>query len=239
MTLRTVTFNPATHKVVPVEPNDAMQVAGAQAIRFDTTVLNKLWTGNAVCRAMLFEVPDTLPGVIEHSGEPVAWIDEVGQLVVLEKFIKQHIGYVYEGSAIPEAWQPLFTHPAPAQPDHLNDVVKLVAQPVERQELSDAAGDVLAERRRQVERKYYDTAHDDEHPCGEIAALATYYAMPPAARDWPATETGYGETWGEAIIPADWTVSKSGDRRRELVKAGALILAEIERMDRAKDREQA
>lgn len=44
-------------KLVPVEPNDAMQAAGAQAIRFDTTVLNKLWTGNAVFRAMLAAAP--------------------------------------------------------------------------------------------------------------------------------------------------------------------------------------
>lgn len=36
----------------PEEPTDAMQAAGAQAIRFDTTLLNKLWTANAVYRAM-------------------------------------------------------------------------------------------------------------------------------------------------------------------------------------------
>ena len=96
-----------------------------------------------------------------------------------------------------------------------------------------AARDILVERRRQVETEGYDLVHDDEHACGEIAAYAAFYAMPPAARDWPATETGYGETFGEAIVPADWKVPKEGDRRRELVKAGALILAEIERLDRA------
>ena len=56
--------------------------------------------------------------------------------------------------------------------------------------------------------------------------------MPPAAREWPASDTGYGETFGTALCPEDWT-PKFGDRRRELVKAGALILAEIERLDRA------
>ncbi|MCE3262592.1 MAG: hypothetical protein K0R43_1671 [Pseudoduganella sp.] len=98
--------------------------------------------------------------------------------------------------------------------------------------MSLAAAAVLAERRRQVEQEDWSHEHDDAHPCGEIAAFAAVYAMPPAARDWPAEETGYGATFGEALCPEDWT-PKFGDRRRELVKAGALILAEIERLDRA------
>jgi hypothetical protein len=92
---------------------------------------------------------------------------------------------------------------------------------------------VLAERWHQIAEEGYHPEHDDAHPNGEIAAYAAFYAMPPAAREWPATETGYGDTWGEAIVPADWSVPKEGDRRSELVKAGALILAEIERLDRA------
>lgn len=97
---------------------------------------------------------------------------------------------------------------------------------------SRAAHDVLGERRRQVEHEDWSAEHDDGHPGGELAAFAAVYAMPPAARDWPATETGYGATFGEAMCPTDWH-PKFGDRRRELVKAGALILAEIERLDRA------
>lgn len=95
-----------------------------------------------------------------------------------------------------------------------------------------AARDVLAERRRQVDAEDWTPEHDDGHPSGEIAAFAAVYAMPPAARDWPATDTGYGDTFGAALCPVDWH-PKFGDRRRELVKAGALILAEIERLDRA------
>lgn len=102
-----------------------------------------------------------------------------------------------------------------------------------RQVQTIAAADVLAERRRQVERLDRLPEYDDESKGGEIAAYAAYYAMPKAAREWPATETGYGDTFGEAIVPADWSRPKPCDRRRELVKAGALILAEIERLDRA------
>lgn len=95
-----------------------------------------------------------------------------------------------------------------------------------------AARDVLAERHRQVARENWTPEDDDCRRNDEIAAFAALYAMPPAARDWPATETGYGDTFGAALCPEDWS-PKFGGRRRDLVKAGALILAEIERLDRA------
>lgn len=43
--------------MVPKEPTAEMQSAGASAIRIETTALNKLWTGNAVFRAMLAAAP--------------------------------------------------------------------------------------------------------------------------------------------------------------------------------------
>lgn len=48
---------PAGYKLVPLEPNDAMQAAGPGAIRWDTTILNKIWTANAVYRAMVAAAP--------------------------------------------------------------------------------------------------------------------------------------------------------------------------------------
>jgi hypothetical protein len=36
----------------PEEPTPEMQDAGARAVRFDTPILNKMWTANAVYRAM-------------------------------------------------------------------------------------------------------------------------------------------------------------------------------------------
>lgn len=45
-------------KLVPIEPTDAMQVAAANAIRFDTTAINKLWTGKRVFDAMLPAAPE-------------------------------------------------------------------------------------------------------------------------------------------------------------------------------------
>jgi len=43
--------------LVPKEPTDAMQAAGPAAIRFDTTIINKMWTANAVYRAMIAAAP--------------------------------------------------------------------------------------------------------------------------------------------------------------------------------------
>ena len=99
--------------------------------------------------------------------------------------------------------------------------------------VSDAARDVIAERNRQITVEGYDLQHDDAHRNDEIAAYATFYTMPPAVRDWPAEETGYGATWGDAIIPVGWWPPKPCDRRQQLVKAAALLVAEIERLDRA------
>lgn len=94
-----------------------------------------------------------------------------------------------------------------------------------------AIADIWVERNRQLDQGY-TPKHDDEHASDEIAALACYHAMPPEARDWDATSTTYGATLGEAILPHGWARPSETSRRDQLVKAGALIVAEIERLDR-------
>jgi hypothetical protein len=124
-------------------------------------------------------------------------------------------------------------YPAEDQTESIDEVFYAVKEVIAAgKKVAGAAHDVLLERRRQIEKEGWTPAHDDEHPSEEIAAFAALYALPPAARDWPAESTGYGDTFGEAICPEGWT-PKFGDRRHELVRAGALILAEIERLDRA------
>lgn len=92
-------------------------------------------------------------------------------------------------------------------------------------EQSQAATDVLTERRRQVEAEGWTPEHDDEHSNGEMALAAACYARAgsgvPMIADVPLL-------W-------PWTSSwwKPAGARRNLVKAAALILAEIERLDRA------
>lgn len=90
--------------------------------------------------------------------------------------------------------------------------------------ITSAAMDVLAERKRQVQEEGWDAWHDDKHKTGEIALAAACYALhrSPVMCDvrayWP---------WD----PSWW---KPKNPRRDLVRAAALLIAEIERMDRAK-----
>lgn len=90
--------------------------------------------------------------------------------------------------------------------------------------MSDAARDVLAERARQVSVEGWTHEHDDEHREYALACAAGCYAMFTLA--FPAGDPPPQWPWDVA-----WW--KPTTQRRNLIKAGALILAEIERIDRA------
>lgn len=90
--------------------------------------------------------------------------------------------------------------------------------------LTDAARDVLAERRRQVEQEGWTPEHDDKLRDHELSCAGGCYAMYTLAH--PIGFSPLAWPWAE-----EWW--KPTDNRRNLIKAGALILAEIERLDRA------
>lgn len=85
-----------------------------------------------------------------------------------------------------------------------------------------AASDVLAERKRHTEVEGWTPEHDDAHDDGSMALAAAGYAIGPRTTDGEPPEVW---PWGH-----EWWKPK--DRRRDLVRAGALIIAEIERLDR-------
>lgn len=85
--------------------------------------------------------------------------------------------------------------------------------------------DVMGERQRQQSVEGWTPEHDDEHCNGELAMAAGCYI-----NDTGAVNRNGGKPWG---WPWDASWWKPDTRRRNLVKAGALILAEIERIDRA------
>lgn len=93
---------------------------------------------------------------------------------------------------------------------------------------ANAARDVLNERARQLIGEGYSYEHDDSHDEAELACAATWYALPEHLRKW--FEASDIDLW-----PFEVSSFKPSDRRRDLVKAGALILAEIERLDRTAD----
>lgn len=111
------------------------------------------------------------------------------------------------------------------------------AQPVEEQTM--AAHDVLAERRRQIEVEGWTPEHDDQHGDCSLAKVASVYAATASVNtvDRAVMDNhGLAGTPGklQELWPISWDISwlKPKSRRQDLVKAGALILAEIERLDR-------
>jgi hypothetical protein len=94
-----------------------------------------------------------------------------------------------------------------------------------------AIDDIAAERGRQIDREGWSRDHDDTHSNGELAMAAGTYAWIAGQSD-EVRQTFIRfspPTWPEEWSDGWW---KPTDRRRDLVKAGALIVAEIERLDR-------
>ena len=99
-----------------------------------------------------------------------------------------------------------------------------------------ALDDIAAERRRQVEQEGWTLEHDDNHHRGELARAASSYAYAGSVATGREAILGQPESGTDFIIrlwPWDWKWWKPTNRRHDLVKAGALIVAEIERLDRA------
>ena len=110
-------------------------------------------------------------------------------------------------------------------PDHCGVAADAILAEVRAQgvkSLSNAVQSVISERQRQQSVEGWTPEHDDEHTEGEMAEAAACYAM-------FANNQGFS-------VPGLWPWArewwKQSGQRRDLVKAGALILAEIERIDR-------
>lgn len=108
--------------------------------------------------------------------------------------------------------------------EKLEAAEKLIAE-LEARAFNPAILDVIAERQRQQSVEGWTPEHDDEHCNGELAMTAVCYI-----NDTGTVNRNGGKPWG---WPWDASWWKPDTRRRNLVKAGALILAEIERIDRA------
>ncbi|MBN9568743.1 MAG: hypothetical protein J0H79_14175 [Alphaproteobacteria bacterium] len=99
--------------------------------------------------------------------------------------------------------------------------------------------ELAAERMRQICGEGYSLAHDDEHVGRELAKGAAAYAFA-ASLDRKAREDFWRrapDSWGvwqtRSIWPWSVVQFKPTHRRRDLIKAGAMIIAEIGRLDRA------
>ncbi len=89
---------------------------------------------------------------------------------------------------------------------------------------------IAAERRRQVSKEGWTPEHDDKHNVGQMAKAAACYAMPTDVRETEVDNRSY--RWIIWPWTEKWWKPTPKDRVRELVKAGALIAAEIDRLQR-------
>jgi len=87
---------------------------------------------------------------------------------------------------------------------------------------------IAEERQRQIEEEGWTAEHDAEHKEGEMAVAAACYAYPNYDEDW-AVQSQLQWPWEK-----HWW-KPSGDRKRDLAKAGALIAAEIDRLQRGEE----
>jgi hypothetical protein len=93
--------------------------------------------------------------------------------------------------------------------------------------------EILAERARQVIQEGFTADHDDAHDDNELARAAATYAV---FAGEPRRFTMLAEAM-RRFIPTLWPWDAqwwrpSAEPRRNLIKAAALIVAEIERLDR-------
>ncbi|CAB3914156.1 hypothetical protein LMG26841_05156 [Achromobacter dolens] len=220
-------------KLVPIEPTDEMEVAAENDYEQRGETFPD-W--KAKYRAMLAAAPVApscptcndqgavgniltaqpcpdcaAPGVSTVEDKPTAWMDPDTQDVISAERKASWLNEYGAGGAAKAA---TYTRalgdmrPAPAAGD---------AQTA-------AARDVLAEHQRQISAEGWTAEKDDTYARRELADAAAQYVL--LAGGWTHLDVWpWARSWLKPTTP-----------RRNLVKAGALILAEIERLDRAAQR---
>jgi hypothetical protein len=98
---------------------------------------------------------------------------------------------------------------------------------------------ITAERQRQVEKEGFDSEHDDQHH-NDLALAAGCYVDHVVGRAWVVSDPDLGiDAYQMETLPDNWPDDwdekywKPTRPVRDLVKAGALIAAEIDRRLRA------
>lgn len=158
------------------------------------------------------------PGAIAHL---LVLMDrhDMGQSLAPNPPFKSHrIHATKAAEELPLGKYALYLHPAPAGD---------AAIPARQGEAVQGWSDVLAERKRQMEVEDWTPDHDDDHHCFELSLAAACYAV--GALDSRALQFSNGNE----VCPWDFDQYKPKDQRFNLVRAAALLLAEIERLDRA------
>ncbi|MCW0104966.1 hypothetical protein [Burkholderia pseudomallei] len=183
---------------------DALRTIYEHGVTRNTPIWQWIEDANCVLNGEQADAP-------AEAREPIAWVTDDDRAITAAQ--KQRA--LADGGATASSVRP-YSIPCYA-----------VSAPADAGEarLTDAARDMLAERRQQVEAEGWTPEHDDQYQHGAIALAAACYAA-----------NAGGVAWADPL-PSFWPWMhnwwKPTTPRRDLVKAGALILAELERLDRA------
>lgn len=211
---------------------------------------------------------DAFGGAVAEAREPIAWVTDDGRAITAAQKQSALADGGATASSVRPYSIPCYAVSAPADAGEAAAIVRrqpngaiamfkpdgkpfdmsafvgatfYTAPPAARvASLTDAARDMLAERRRQVEAEGWTPQHDDEHDKGEMARAAACYALHAGscfawrADAYQSAKPHEGNPAAQdSLWPWDMQWWKPKDPRRDLVRAGALILAELERLDRA------
>lgn len=92
---------------------------------------------------------------------------------------------------------------------------------------------IAAERQRQKSKEGYTPKHDDEHDGGELARFAAYYTLFDLQSNAMSHWQRFVNFAVPYLVPHDWCGNPK-NRIQNLTRAGALIAAEIDRLQRLK-----
>jgi hypothetical protein len=132
-------------------------------------------------------------------------------------------GYPYKGRI--NLFTP-FKHEA-----HNKNITELVNAKLAEWEKLTGVELIAQERKRQIEVEGFSAEHDDELINGELSNAAACYALSPEYLAMTFDDDG---SFLHTVFPfnMEWYKQTMGDRKRDLVKAGALVAAELDRLNR-------
>lgn len=184
----------------------------------DYDVQSEMWAGSNfygyITGVSVIDTPDANPHKLEKRPAAFEVLDtENGTYLTRSEEAALATGFEYNGLYRRDSAEPGFV---PSHPQ------------------SQAVIDMITERRRQIEAENWTTEHDDDHTDGSLALAAGSYCES-AARSKILARTPGGAFAIPKLWPRSWSLDwwKPKSPREDLVKAGALIIAEIERLDRA------
>ncbi|MGG7470795.1 hypothetical protein ACVVIH_20585 [Chryseobacterium arthrosphaerae] len=90
---------------------------------------------------------------------------------------------------------------------------------------------IAEERKRQIESEGWTLEHDKHHSNGELADAAALYAMTEETRSYVDHQWGNDMWLHFWPFELKWLKFTPNDRVKQLCKAGAMIAAEIDRLN--------